>query len=212
MCVSNHRCLESLNAISTINTTHLLHICYCKDWLCRVLDQTVEGGVDWLTWCRLICPPIITGRGVGVETCEVDNVFPPDDFWFGSDTYTNCAFCMICISMSKWWGMWFVYKSLADGGRGGRWWSAISGYWLSCTGCYLCLISMKWFMCGTMILHLSTSLRCLCLRSIFSKKKTGLGKLPWTFSIWGLHTILMIISRSVPSLATDSPCSVLGCG
>ena len=27
--------------------------------------------------------PVITGRGVGTETCEVDNVLPPDDLWFG---------------------------------------------------------------------------------------------------------------------------------
>ena len=31
------------------------------------------------------------GKGIGTETCEVDNVFLTDDLWFGSDTYTNCA-------------------------------------------------------------------------------------------------------------------------
>ena len=30
-------------------------------------------------------------RGIGTETYEVDNVFHPDDLWFGSDTNTNCA-------------------------------------------------------------------------------------------------------------------------
>ena len=25
------------------------------------------------------------------EICEVDDVFPPNGLWFGSDTYTNCA-------------------------------------------------------------------------------------------------------------------------
>ena len=172
MCVSNHRCLESQNAISMINTTHLLHICYCKDWLCSVFDQTVEGGADRLTWCRLICPPIITGRGVGVETCVVDNVFPPDDFWFGLDTYTNGAFCIICISMSKWWGMWCVYRCLADGGRGGRWSSAISTYWLSCTECCLCLLSMRWSMCGTMFLHLSTPIEMFLSTDYLFEKNT----------------------------------------
>ena len=28
----------------------------------------------------------------GAETCEMDNVFPPDDLWFGSDTYTKRTF------------------------------------------------------------------------------------------------------------------------
>ena len=35
--------------------------------------------------------PVITGLGVGTKTCEVDNVFPPNDLWFGLDTYTGCA-------------------------------------------------------------------------------------------------------------------------
>ena len=30
--------------------------------------------------------------GIFINTVyEVDNVFPPDDLWFGSDTYTYCA-------------------------------------------------------------------------------------------------------------------------
>ena len=31
------------------------------------------------------------GRGLGTETCEVDNMFPPDDLGFGSYTNTNCG-------------------------------------------------------------------------------------------------------------------------
>ena len=31
-----------------------------------------------------------TGRGMTTETCGVDDVFPPDGFWFRSDTNTNC--------------------------------------------------------------------------------------------------------------------------
>ena len=48
-------------------------------------------GADRLPWCRHICLPIVTGGGEGIETCEVVNVFPPNDLWFGLDTYTNCA-------------------------------------------------------------------------------------------------------------------------
>ena len=28
--------------------------------------------------CTVVCP-FTTGRGVGTETCGIDNVFPPDD-------------------------------------------------------------------------------------------------------------------------------------
>ena len=33
--------------------------------------------------------PLITGRGIGTKTRG--DVFTPDDLWFGSDTYMNCA-------------------------------------------------------------------------------------------------------------------------
>ena len=41
---------------------------------------------------------LITGREIDTETCEVDNVFPPDDIWFTSDNNTNSViiynFCL----------------------------------------------------------------------------------------------------------------------
>ena len=60
------------------------------------------------------------------------------------------------------------------------------------------------------ILYITTSLGCFCPWTNF--RKNGLDKLPQTSSVWDLHTILMIISRSVPVLATDSPCGVWGRG
>ena len=33
--------------------------------------------------------------GIGTDTCRVDDVFPPDDLRFGSDTYTKCALIYI---------------------------------------------------------------------------------------------------------------------
>ena len=62
--------------------------------------------------------------------------------------------------MSKWRGMWFVYRCLTDGGRDSLRWPALSGHWLSCTGCWLYLLSINWLMCGTLFLHISTSLGC----------------------------------------------------
>ena len=49
-------------------------------------------------WCRNIYLSIITGGGVGTKTHEVDDVFPPDDLWFGSDIYSKCTVLyIICI-------------------------------------------------------------------------------------------------------------------
>ena len=98
------------------------------------------------------------------------------------------------------------------GGRDGLRWHALSGHWLSCTGCWLNLLSMKLLMCGTLFLHTSTSLWCLCPRTIFTEyfTKKGLDKLLRASSIWDLHTLLRIISGDVPGLTTDSPCGVKG--
>ena len=30
--------------------------------------------------------PLITGRGIGTETCGLGEVVPSEDLWFGSDT------------------------------------------------------------------------------------------------------------------------------
>ena len=35
---------------------------------------------------------LYTGRGIGTETCWVDNVLPPGDLWFGSDANKNYTF------------------------------------------------------------------------------------------------------------------------
>ena len=50
--------------------------------------------------------PLNTGRGIGTETCGVEEAFSPDDPWFGSDTYTNCA--MIYNSYFDVWLMGYV--------------------------------------------------------------------------------------------------------
>ena len=34
---------------------------------------------------------IITDLRISTETCEMDNVFPPDDLWLCSDTNTVCS-------------------------------------------------------------------------------------------------------------------------
>ena len=58
----------------------------------------------------------------------IDNAFPPDDPWFGSNANTNCA----------------VIYNCRDGIR----WPALSGHWLSSTECWHSLNKMEWLMYG----------------------------------------------------------------
>ena len=69
--------------------------------------------------------------------------------------------------MSKRCGLWFVYRCLLMGGKGGLWWPVPSEHWLFYTGCWRYLLSMKWLMYGLLFLHFPTSLWCLCPRTIF---------------------------------------------
>ena len=64
------------------------------------------------------------GRGMYTETWGIDNVYPPDDIWFGSDTGY----------------LWDMLTCLTNGGRDGQWLPALSGYELSCIGCWLWLL------------------------------------------------------------------------
>ena len=49
-------------------------------------------GADQVPWyIGIFRWSLSTGRGIGIETCEVDNMFPIDNLCFGSDTNTNCA-------------------------------------------------------------------------------------------------------------------------
>ena len=90
---------------------------------------------------RLSGCTISTGRGIGTETNGIDNVFPPDDLWFGLNTqmdFYNCIYiCMylyITVCLDPVSDVPCIYVS-ADGGRDGLWWPALLGHWLFYTGC-----------------------------------------------------------------------------
>ena len=84
------------------------------------------------------------------------------------------------------------------------------GYRLSCTGCCQYSLNMKCLMYGILLLQLSISLGCFHPRTFFLKKRIGLVSIDLFISY--LHTLLMIINRSVSGLVTDSPCCVWGRG
>ena len=106
----------------------------------------------------------------------------------------------------------FVLRLLNDRERYGLWWpaAALSGRWLSCTGCRQLLLNMKCLMYGLLFLHLSTFLGCFCPETFFLQN--GLDCLLWNFSIYYLYTELRMISRCVSGSATNSPCAVWGLG
>ena len=53
------------------------------------LTRTLRKGNDLLPWCwHILSISLDRGRGIGTETCWVDNLFYSDDLWFGSDTNT----------------------------------------------------------------------------------------------------------------------------
>ena len=126
----------------------------------------------------VVCP-FITGRGIGTETCEMDNVFPPDDLQFGLDTYDslyeyiyNCVFGSLISDVKC------NYVS-ADGVRDGLWWPALPGHWLSYTGCWLSLLVMYWLLCLGCCFYFNHIPR-MFLSTDFAFLNNGLNMLPWT--------------------------------
>ena len=152
--------------------------------------------------------PSISGRGTGTETYGVCSVLPPDDLWIGLDTYMNCI--LIYDLLLKVGLMWCATCFICIDRWGNGWWLALSGHWLSCTGCYQYLLNMKLLMSVLPFLHMSASLGCFHPRTFILKN--GFDYFPWTSIISYLHTMLKIISRGVSRFVTDSPCGVWGSG
>ena len=149
----------------------------------------------------VVCP-FTTGRGIGTETCEMDNVFPLvwlGHLWQFVRVYIyiyNCVFGSLISDVTC------NYVS-AEGGRDGLWWPALPGHWLSYTGCWLSLLIMYWLLCLGCCFYFNHLPR-MFLSTDFAFRITN-----WTCCHGPhLHAILRIISRGVSGLATDSPCGV----
>ena len=58
-----------------------------------VFDQTVGGGSSITPINPAhVSVQLYIGGWIDIETCGMDDLFPPDDLMFGSDTSRNCAF------------------------------------------------------------------------------------------------------------------------
>ena len=70
--------LRSLELL--IAKTPLLHMLYYMNWYIWVSDSNRRARVWSLPWrWHILSIPLTTGRGTGVETCGLDDVFPSDD-------------------------------------------------------------------------------------------------------------------------------------
>ena len=77
--------------ISNTSNTSTVDIDCCINWSWNVFGQTVETESSSTPMVPHMCVLLNTGRGLGTETCEADDMFPPDDLWFDSDINLNCA-------------------------------------------------------------------------------------------------------------------------
>ena len=91
-CGKTFQCNDNklLNIISRIPIIHLLPIYFCTNsWNVRA-STCLEGRLSLLALSSVYSPtvvsaqlsvlcPFTTGRGIGTETCGMDNVFPPPD-------------------------------------------------------------------------------------------------------------------------------------
>ena len=154
------------------------YIYYCITWWWSVPNQTVEGGSPLTPMVPAhLSIPLITYRGTGTGHRQCVSSWWPLD-WFGY------------LHKSDWWGVPLVLFIFTDRDRDGLWWPALSGHWLSCTGCCQYLLNTKYLMYGPLLLQFVHLPRTFFL-------KNGLGYFPWTSFVSHLHTILRIISRSV---------------
>ena len=83
-------------------------------------------------------------------------------FMFPHNTKAVLIIGQYCLAENK------IFRT--DRRMGGLMCPALSGHWLSCTGFWLYLISLKWFKHDILFQHLSVSMGCFCLRTNFSKQ------------------------------------------
>ena len=133
-----------------------MHIHYHVNWLWSVFDQVVEGGSSLTSIVQAhVSFLLTTDRGISTETCGADDLFPPNELWFGSEIDTNCA-VVYNLHLDVWlMGCVIECSCLAYGERGGQWWRVLSGHWLSCTGFWHHLLYLTCLMHGLLFLHLS---------------------------------------------------------
>ena len=128
-----------------------------------------------------------------------------DDLFLGSDT--RMRWLCIYIQTFNWWAMQFVYRCLTDGLKG----CPMTGhpFW-ALVVLYRMLAIFTQYRIINVWNTVSTSIRLPMMflsRTILSFRKTE-----WTST--PERQVYILISRRVPvpSLATESPCDIWGCG
>ena len=101
------RSLSSRHLSKTLATDKLIHPLVCIRYHLSQMPFEIGLSKPLLKLCHYgwLDPTLLLTRNylwIGTETCWVDNVFPPDDLWFNSDTdelwIVNCEF------LSSWLG------------------------------------------------------------------------------------------------------------
>ena len=83
-CNNDRPIVCDMNHTRDFSTTYII---ICKLLVERNYNQDAEDGKYLLPWYQHISSiSLNTSRGIGTATCQLDNVFPLDDLWFGSDT------------------------------------------------------------------------------------------------------------------------------
>ena len=192
--ISLHIYFHRLRMLSFAIITLLLHIYYSTNWLWSVFDQTTDSRWE-----------LIDSHGAGAFVCPL-----PVGNWHRNLLGGQCVssgwpglvriliriarLYITDIQMSNWLGMWFVYRCLTDGE-----WMAYARLPFPATG---------YPVVGNIYLY--EMINIWDTVSAFTRPARmflSTDTLPWTSFISCLHIKLrIIISRSVPGLATDARC------
>ena len=118
-----------------------------------ILDSNRRVGVWSLPWrWHILSIPLTTGRGTGAETCELDDVFPPDDICSRpEDLHSLYEFCY------RTFLRFYTYNR------------SVIQYWWSCTPSYSIGLYFWWMRGSWVACHFLFSLVYqLCLALINS--------------------------------------------
>ena len=82
--------IELRNAISVTYVTHWVLFILLQKWCWVYLTRPVEGGSSLAPIKPThVSVQLYTDWSIGIETCGMGDLFPPDDLMFGADLYLD---------------------------------------------------------------------------------------------------------------------------